>query len=496
MVVSGFDLGIVIAALVATLFIGVWASTKIKNTEDYFLSGRNLGLIVLVCTLAATEIHPGTVIGQGSRGYELGLYGLWWPIIFGSSLVLSAAFLAARYARLRQTTVADYIEMRYGRVASGIMSIVLISTMTAMLGVYLFGTTLVFKLALGWDMGITAAVLFSVAVLYTILGGFKAVAYTDILQMVLLVVGITVTFFVAMFQAGGFGALHTAFPPELMSLRPLSATRLPELSLGVIIGFFISQNGVWAGAPWYAQRLYAAKSVKIGYTAYWWNVVFVTAIYIMTMLTAAFVRVLNPEIPPDHSVAYAFIHLAPIGIVGLALAGMMGVFMSTTDSILNTNVTMIMKDWYMKYIKPNQTERHYLLVARVLTVILGILSLIIVFQISGILWFFIMHIGLALGMGLTPVYLGFFWSRANQKGVVTGLLAGIIFYAVQVLIGGSFEMKSIGTHVIIFVVTVVVSLLTASESEEKLTKFYSIAGPPLLGRKYAKQPVVQQAKKA
>lgn len=477
------DLVIMILGILATVFVGLWTSRKVTNTGEFFLAGRAAPLLFLAGTLAATEIHPGTVVGQASRGFDLGLYGLWWPIIFGLSLVFYAMTLADKYARLRETTVADFMRARFGDWAGGLVSLILIVTMSVLLGVYLFGTQLVLNLALGWEMWMTTAILFTLAVLYTVTGGFRASLFADTLNAGMLLVGLISAFIFAWFLAGGFSRFGEVFPPEKLSLMPLSPEVLPELSYLIIIGYLINQCGVWAGAPWYAQRMFAAKDRPTAYRAFWINVVIVTFVYTIGQLTAAFVRVAYPDIQPDMAIPYALVMIAPPFFTGLALAGMVAVYMSTVSSILNTNATMIMHDWYIRYIKPGASDAHYLMVSRIATLAMAIFSVIVTFWITGIFWWFIMHVGLALGMSLVAIYAGFYWWRSTQAGVVAGLLAAIAWYAIALIAGVHLSWVAIGVHVTTLVVTIGVSLATRPMPEEKLVAFFDRVGAPVFGKR-------------
>ncbi|MBP7454362.1 MAG: sodium:solute symporter, partial [Ottowia sp.] len=191
----------VMAYLLGTLMIGVWAGRHIKTTSDFALAGRNLPLIMIVTTTFATWFGAETVMGIPAKFVQGGLHSIVEdPFGAGMCLILVGAFFAAKLYRMNLLTIGDYYRQRYGKGVEVFCSVAIILSYLGWVGAQITALGLVFNVLSAGEISTTVGMIIgTLAVLiYVVVGGFLAVAWTDFIQMIVLVVGLTV---IAIFSA-------------------------------------------------------------------------------------------------------------------------------------------------------------------------------------------------------------------------------------------------------------------------------------------------------
>src|SRR3954471_15329623 len=203
----------VVLYLLGTLAIGVWAGTRIKNTSDFAIAGRSLPLIMVVTTTFATWFGAETVMGIPARFVQGGLNGLVEdPFGAGACLILVGLFFAARLYKLNLLTIGDYYRARYGKGIEVFCSTAIILSYLGWVAAQITALGLVFTVLTDGAMSETTGMIVgTLAVLvYVVVGGFLAVAWTDFIQMIVLVVGMTIIAIFSSSLAGGADKVFTA----------------------------------------------------------------------------------------------------------------------------------------------------------------------------------------------------------------------------------------------------------------------------------------------
>src|ERR1051325_2138505 len=191
----------VVIYLVGTLAIGAWAGTRIRNTADFAVAGRSLPLVMVITTTFATWFGAETVMGIPAKFVQGGLNAIVEdPFGAGTCLVLVGAFFAARLYRLNLLTIGDFYRQRYGKGVEVFCSAAIILSYLGWVAAQITALGLVFSVLTNGAMSETAGMIVgTLAVLvYVVIGGFLAVAITDFIQMIVLVVGLSI---IAMFSA-------------------------------------------------------------------------------------------------------------------------------------------------------------------------------------------------------------------------------------------------------------------------------------------------------
>ncbi|MEJ2203385.1 MAG: sodium:solute symporter family protein [Gemmatimonadota bacterium] len=370
--------GLIFLYLVATIILGVVANRRMTvDLEDFLLYGRKAGFVVLYLTVVATFHSAFAFLGSGGFFYSHGI-GFWaagtWTLLVGAiTYVLGTRIWALGKAFGYITPadlLADFYESEAVRVAVAVISVLFT---ILYIQVQAQGLGYIINVASGGRISFEVGtfVLLLVAAAYLVAGGLRAVYWTDVLQGVW------------MYAAVWIGALvlaHELFGGPLELWRQVTAERPDLLSLPGPRGFFTP--GMWIGMtitlsfgivfqPHMMIRYYTAVDARtlklLGAT---------TPIYLMTLyIPAALVglggALVLPDLAiPDQVFPELLFRFAPAWLTGLILAGATAAAMSTLDSILHANMTVLTRDVYQRYIRPDASQRHYVWVGRVIVVAL------------------------------------------------------------------------------------------------------------------------------
>ena len=476
--------GLIFAYLVATIILGAIANRRMSvDLEDFLLYGRKAGFIVLYLTVVATYHSAFAFLGSGGFFYEHGI-GFWvagaWTVLVGATTYVLGGRIWALGKKFSYITpadlLADFYESHAVRVVTALVSvlftIIYIQVQAAGLGYILSvasGDRISFELG--------TLILLVVAAGYLIAGGLRAVYWTDVIQGVWMYVAVWTGALVLAFKL--FGG-----PVELW--RRVAAERPDLLTLPGPEGYFTP--GMWFGLvvvfsfgiifqPHLFIRYYTAVSAR---TIKWLGAT--TPIYLMTLfMPAALVglggAIVMPDIAiPDRIFPEMLFAYAPAWLTGAILAGATAAAMSTLDSMLHANMTVLTRDVYQRYIRTDASQGHYILVGRLIIVAL----LGVGYALSVNTFDFLVNLVALSGSGalqLMPAILGVcFPSRrlTTRTGVLAGIGAGLATLVVTLVI----VEHPLGLHggvwglAVNFLVTWCVSRVTHAPSDPTVARIH------------------------
>ncbi len=511
------DWTIVVVYFIINLLIGFYYYKKAGgNTENFFLSGRKMtwwlaGLSMVATTFAAdTPLAVTELVGQS------GIAGnwLWWNMMFGG--MLTVFFFARLWRRANILTDVEFIELRYsGKAASflrgfkaiylGIfMNIIIMGWVNLALGKILKG---MFPQQVndGNVMFFILAIMIITAVI-SAMAGLWGVAVTDAFQFVIKMTGCIILAIIVVNspQVGGIEGLQAKLPDWALKFTP----QIGESTSGATGtgGFFmmtfttfLAYIGVQWWASWYpgaepggggyvAQRMMSAKNEKHSLLA---TLFFQVAHYTLRpwpwIIVALSALVLYPDLPAaDKGLGYvkAMNDFLPVGLKGLLLATFFAASMSTIATHLNWGTSYFINDFYKRFIKPNETDKHYVSASRWMTIVFMIVAVLVtnfMSTISGV-WSFVLECGAGLGLVLI---LRWFWWRVNAISEIVATVTPFIVYGV--LHFGNFGVKFPETLYIIVPITtlawVITAFITKPTNEERLLEFYRRVHPGGFGWK-------------
>ena len=472
--------------------VAIWVITrKQNNTADYFLAGRNLGWFVVGASIFASNIGSEHVVGLAGSGaggkFPLVIYELHaWLVI-----TLGWVFLPF-YLQSGVFTMPEFLERRFNSSARWFLSIFsLLAYILTKVSVTVYAGGIVISTLLGIDFWTGALVTVVLTGLYTILGGMRAVAYTEAIQTVILVVGAGTLTFVGLQAAGGWSEVKASLPPGYMNMwRPNSDPDYPWLPL--VITSSIVGMWYWCTDQYIVQRVLAAKNIQQGRRGTIFGGLLKLLPVFLFLIPGVIALALKNQgklewDTPDGAFAALLMDKMPAGLRGLVAAGLLAALMSSLASVFNSCSTLFTVDIYKK-LRPDAPERKLVNIGRIATsivVLLGIAWIPIMQGISSTLYEYLQSVQSYIAPPITAVFLlGIFFKRINSQGALATLLGGLIVAVIRLVLELNKEsldpgtlLYTIGTtnfltfaawfFLFCVVLCVVVSLLTKPPSEKQ-----------------------------
>lgn len=464
----------IVLFLVLLLAIGVYVSRKIKDEEDWFVAGRNLGVVPLVGTYFATIISTVSVVGYMGYYYVHGWAGWWNWAGTGLTSFIAALWFARRLRAFGQITLPDLLEARYGKVQSVLGGIVILIAMVFFTCAQLAGSAAVVTTAVpGIDRTTAIIAIGAIFIFFTALGGMEAVAWTDTFCSVVILIGVWVLMYVVVGEAGGVAQIHR----KLAEVKPTALDPFAggAISFGVAMSWFFTWGLGNFGAPQFSTRVYSARDPETAAKSQAYVAVTFIFIYLPLMLIALAGIILVPGIEKADTVAPTLIgkYLSP-WTGGLIMAGVLGAAISTADSVLLLAGTTFVRDILQKVSSKSYSSAALLKIARVTTLIIGIIAIFsTIYMTTGVMWIQANMVGIMGSMLSIVVLAAFAWKRANSQGGMAAMLVGLVTAIVWELLDrpmGWFPiLPSLMTGL---AALVAVSLMTPPPSEEILDRFF------------------------
>ena len=438
--ISVWDLVIIAVYLITMISIGVYSIKRVKNRGDYYVAGRSFGPMVLMATVCATIIGGSGLMGRAGVAYSSGFKAIITavPYLLG---MLIFSWIAGRISDIGMkyniTSIPELFEMRFGKTAKLLLSMMIAFTMMGTVASQVTATATIVKM-LGGQIGLSyeigALIACVVFMLYTATSGLYGVVYTDVLQFYILILFVYILIPVAsLLNIGGFSNFTANLDPGLV--QPYVNGSI----LGDIVTYLVF---TMAGAEMW-QRAFAAKDRKSAKKGMFLG----TAVYGVTIFLVFFMGIIAHQIIGDDVLAQygstdavipaLAIKVLPIGLTGIALAGMLSVIMSTADSYLLVSVQTCVSD-IGKTISPGMSEKTELRLSRIFAVILPIGALVIALYIKNAyatLMFAWCFYAAAAGI---PAFAALFWKKATKQGIIVAMVSGFTVCIAWKLLGQPF----------------------------------------------------------
>ncbi|MCB0600576.1 MAG: sodium:solute symporter [Saprospiraceae bacterium] len=485
---------VVLGLYFAVLFgIAIWVILqKNKDTEDYFLAGRNIGWFVVGASIFASNIGSEHVVGLAGTGASNKMPLLIYELHAWVVLMLGWVFLPF-YQRAGVFTMPEFLEKRFSPNTRWFLSIFsLIAYVLTKVSVTVYAGGIVISTLLHIDFWAGALSTVILTGIYTVLGGMRAVVYTEAVQTIILILGAGLLTILGLQAVGGWGALKAQVGPSYFDMwRSASDPDYPWPSLVItssVVGIWY-----WCTDQYIVQRALTAKNITEGRRGTIWGgflklmPVFIFLIPGVIALALKQQGVLNWE-SPDQAFPSLMTYIMPAGLRGLVAAGLLAALMSSLASVFNSCSTLFTVDIYQK-LNPNAPQKKLVNVGRYATIIVvlaGILWIPIMQNISGVLYEYLQSVQSYIAPPITSVFLlGIFWKRINKRGAMATLVSGLIIGVIRIsleLSKNHFEPGSIlhtlgnmnfltfaaWFFLVSILITIVVSLLSEVPSYEKL----------------------------
>ncbi len=425
--------------LFALIGVGYYKSRVVKSGEDFMVAGRTLPWYILVGTLLATWMGNGSLFGGAGLGYRNGLAALWYS---GGAWIgiMIVYFIARRIRNFGQVTVPDIFEARYGKIARVLATLITVVAYLTIVSYQFRGGGKVISImtegAVTLEMGIIITAVF--AILYTVLAGMLSVVYTDVVNGVLMIVGVIVGLFFLVYAVGGIDeVISSAQQSGKWSVFGNWADERENVDSGPIIAisFLIPTMLLLLGDANMYQRIFSAEnSGQAQKAVFFWviGVIILETSFDMFGLVGS-VAVEQGLITDlyetgragtENIVPAAARQVLPMFLGMIVVATMMAVIVSTADSFLLVPATNLTRDVVQRFIKPDMSDTAIVLMGRGWVLLLGFIAYLLVEQFPTVLaaayTAYVIY-----GSAITPALLAaFLWKRATWQGAVASILSG------------------------------------------------------------------------
>ena len=520
MQLSILDWSVIGMFFIITLAIGIFLSGKAgKSSEEFFLGSRKMPWWLLGVSMVATTFSADTpnLVTDIVRNNGVSGNWAWWAFLLTG--MLTVFVYAKLWRRSGITTDLEFYELRYSGKEAGFLRGFRAIYLGVFFNVVIMATVLLagIKIA-GILLGISAmetiVYVSVITVLYSLIGGFKGVIYTDFFQFVLAMIGMVwaAVYIVNLPEIGGLEALinHPNVQPKLNFLPDLN--NMEVLVPLLIIPLAVQWWSVWypgaepGGGGYIAQRMLSAKDEKNAimatlffnvahYALRPWPWILIAMASMIVFPNVADIGTKFPGIDAnfvkDDLAFSAMLSYLPTGLLGLVVAALIAALMSTLSTHLNWGSSYVVNDFYQRFVKPTALEQELVLVGRVSTLILMVLGAILALYLTSAKASFDIMLQIGAGTGLLFI-LRWFWWRINA---ISEIVAMVVSFVVAIAMQSSMA-ASLASHeklIIGILITTIcwvgATLLTKPADQKVLVNFYKLIRP----HNYGWQPVIQKA---
>jgi SSS family solute:Na+ symporter len=490
---SALDIGIFIVYAVSLLGLALYISRGEKkherNTEDYFLAGKSLPWWAIGASLIASNISAEQIIGMSGSGYVLGLAIASYEWMAAITLIIVGKYLLPVFLKNNIYTMPQYLQQRFDHRVKTIMAVFWLAVyvfvnLTAVL--WLGGLAINTITGVDLTTGMICLGLFSLA--YSSYGGLKAVAYTDIIQVVLLIFGGLMLTYISLDlvsegngMVAGFGVLTENLPERfdmIFSSDSPHYANLPGISV-LIGGLWVMNISYWGFNQYIIQRALAAKNLEeaqkgIAFAAY---LKILVPFFVVVPGIAAVI--LFPELDRADEAYPNLMSLMPSGLKGLVFAALIAAIVSSLASMCNSVSTIFTMDIYAN-IKKGKSQTHYVMIGRIVSVLALIIAMISAKPLLGNFDQAFQYIQEFTGFftpGIVVIFvLGMFWKGMNSAGAIAAALSSAaLSYVFRLMLPELPFMDRVGVVFLCCVaIAFVVSMLTKSQSSAEESKTVSL----------------------
>ena len=496
---ADWDIVGIIAYLLVLLGIGFYFKKfSEKGIENFFLAGRRLPGWVNGVSAAATAMNADVAPTYCGMTVISGLFIYWFFISrFGLALMTAAVLFAVFWWRLKLFTSPEFYEIRFsGKLATAMRIWIAFRSafisIVAWTGAGLLGLHKVLHPTLGWSQMTTFSIVIPVVLVYVFLSGYIGVVFSDVLQSLIVMLSYVVLCVAVLVDFGGPAGLYHSlvatfgtnvvrwFPP--MNHEMLGLVGIIAWTVGTAIGY--GGDAAPMGGAMEGQRIFSSKTAREASKMYIWALVVLFVMLSLLTMPALGAMVRWPglhtgEINRELSFGLLISRYMPPGLLWLAIAGMAASIMSTIDSNLNFGSQVFVSDIYHRFLRPAATDRHYMLVGRIVIFVIMALSILVAVTATNVIDIAVFMLGLS-SAELSANWAQWWWWRFNSKARIAASFGGpIIFVLVKYVFlsqAGAYwqVLISIGLTTLLWIA---ISLLTRPDDETTLLEFYRRARP-------------------
>ena len=479
---NGVDYLVIGAYLVVMLAIGSFVSWRQSRKENIFLAQHSLGATSIGMNMWGTNVGPSMLIASCGIGYTSGIVAAnfsWYAFVF---LFFLAFIFAPYYLRAKTSTLPEFIGIRFGQRSRALLAwYTLVTILVSWLGMTLYAGGILVNQIMDWPLWLSVTSLVVISAFFTLAGGLKTVAHTNVFQMALLIVASLTLVVFGLVKAGGVMAVYHGVPESYWKLfLPSDNPDYPFFA--ILLGYPVLGIWFWCTDQSMVQSMLAAKSLKqgrLGAAVCGYLKVLDMPLFILPGIICL---VLFPALEnPDEAYMTMVKELLPHGLIGLIMTVLMAALISTIASALNALSTVFTLDVYQMWFRSGVSIKETNHVGRIVTVVGSVISIFLalaIAQLEGMDLFSLFQAILGfLAPPLSAVFLvGVLWKRATSASANAVLTLGTaVSLGIGVCYLKQWPSEAFWPHFLFLsflifaglcLLIIVVSLLTQKEGEE------------------------------
>ena len=430
------DILIFVIYMVAMLGVGFYFLNKNKGADDYYVGGRQMSAGHIGLSVVATDVGGGFSIGLGGLGFTIGLSGSWMLFTGLIGAWLAAVFLIPKIkgnkAFDKFHTFPQLFEYFYNKpvaIVAGIISAIGYLGFTS--SQILAGAKLASGTFIELDLTYALWIMGLVAVIYTVMGGIKAVIYTDTVQWIILMGGlIFIGIPMAYNSVGGWASIKETLAPEMLTFS--------NISWQDIVYYVVTIIPIWFVGMTLYQRIYASRDVKTAKKAWFiaglfeWPIMAFMGVALGMMAKVAadqgmfdYLGAANiSETDPEQGLPMLLRTILPVGLLGLMMSAYFSAILSTADSCLMASSGNVVTDFIQKFTKRYNSDKSFMRLSQVVTLVIGLLAILLASNMTSVLNLMLYSYAFMVSGLFVPVLGALFWKKSSASGAMAAMLLG------------------------------------------------------------------------
>ncbi|XP_061401408.1 putative sodium-dependent multivitamin transporter [Musca vetustissima] len=447
---DGWDYAVLIVILIISAAIGIYyrfSGGKQKTTKEYLMADQSMSALPVSFSLMASFMSAVTLLGVSKESYEYGMIFCVINISYIISTPIAAYLFLPVFYKMRTTSVYEYLERRFGHTMRMAASLAFSLQMILYMGIVLYAPALALEAVTGINKVTAILTIGIVCTFYSTVGGMKAVLITDVFQSLLMFAGIYSVIIVSAIKAGGLKDIwNVAVDSGRINMDEFSLDpTVRHTWWTLIIGGMVTYLSLYGVNQTQVQRLLSVKNLKGAQAALWWNLPILSCLSFSTLFSGLaifyYYRNCDPVLSGRIKSRDQLMPLFAVdtmgeypGLCGLFVSGIFSASLSTVSSSVSSLSAVTLEDYikpaYKKIFKRTMTDTSTTLPSKIMACIYGIVCIALAFtagSMGGVLQASLTIFGVVGGPLLAVFTLGVGTTRANQRGVLIGLLTGLVF---------------------------------------------------------------------
>ena len=428
-----------------TLAIGFWASKRIKTTTDFTLAGKSLSTSFVGVTIFATWFGASSIMGNPGRFVENGFASFVTLILSsGICLIIVGSLFAKKLYKMNIVTVGDFFKLRFSKNLDLAISIILVLSYFTWIAAQFVALAILFQNVLGipLEYGIILGAL--IVVIYTYVGGMWAVSYTDMLQSILILIGLVILLINVLELTGGILPLFEDKPVSFYHILPKNNLDAWSEYIAIMLAFCVGAIPVQE----VYQRLFSAKSAKAASNGAYLAAFLLVVIPIIPLIIALAAAKLHPELATiDHGqnlIPAMVMEYASVPVQILFYGALISAILSTSSGAMLSPATIIGENLIKPY-TPNLSDKKLLLFTRISVVVVAAISCIFAYNDADIVGLVVASLSLVLVCIFAPFTFGLFWEKSSLFGAWAATIIGGLVWLCTYLMDTRIDATIYGT---------------------------------------------------